>query len=334
MSRPERILELYHLLAGRRLSIAEIARRFEVSPRTAYRDLELLERRHGAAIVAEEGRYRLMESATLRPLNLTHEEAVLLHIALHEGALAVRGAFARRLRSIEAKLAAAMRRPSAGESPLSLATVDRTGPAADAALTALEPAIAERRVCEAVYESLSGGDRRARRLHPLRLFQRADAWYLAAFTPEHDEVRVFRLDRFDQVEVLADRFAPPPGFDLETFLADAWELFRGEQALDVHLRFDPSLAPLILRARHHPGEQVSTGEDGTIDYRVRVTHLDELARWIVGFGGNVVVLGPEALRARVVDLARGVVEANAAEPRRHRGAKEWPGGSKGPRTGD
>ncbi len=334
MSRPERILELYHLLAGRRLSIAEIARRFEVSPRTAYRDLELLEKRHGAAIVAEEGRYRLMASATLRPLNLTHEEAVLLHIALHQGALAGRGAFARRLRSIEVKLAAAMRGWPTMEPLLALAPVDRTGPAAEAALATFESAIRERRVCEGVYASLSGGDRRSRRLHPLCLFERADAWYLAAFAPEHEEVRLFRLDRFDQVQALDARFAPPPGFDLDAFLAGAWELFRGEQEIDVHLRFAPSLAPLILRARHHPQEQATTAEDGTIDYHVRVTHLDELARWVVGFGGNVVVLGPEALRARVVDLARGVVEANAAERRRHRGAKEWPGGSKGPRTGD
>ncbi len=310
MPRPERIFELCQLLAGRGITIGEIARRFGVSPRTAYRDLALLEQRHGAPVLLEDGRYRLMETATMRPVALTGEEARLLRLALENAALRSRRPFAARLRAIEAKLAAAMRNGDPVDPPLALVPLDRTGPSADAVLPALERAIAERRVCEADYESLSGGAKHRRRLHPLKIFQRANSWYLAAFSPEHGDVRTFRLDRFDAVRPTDERFTPPAEFDLDRFLADAWEIFRGDGELAAHLRFDPSLAPLFFRARHHEGERVERAPDGTIDYHVKVSHADELARWIVGFGGLATVVAPVELRDRVRGIAIGSAECN------------------------
>jgi predicted DNA-binding transcriptional regulator YafY len=315
MPRPERIFELYQLLAGRRpISVREIAERFEVSVRTAYRDLQLLEARHGAPIEFEDGGYRLMATATVRPVHLTRDEAALLRAALENTALRGRSALARRLRAIESKLAAAMRDgPTAGP-PLALVPRDRTGPGADRVFEALESAVTGHRVCEASYEGLGGRGRRLRRLHPLRLFQRGDAWYLAAFAPEHGEVRTFRIDRFGEVRLLDETFVPPAGFDLEAYLAGAWEVFRGDTEIEAHVLFDASLAPLFLNARHHPNENVGLAKDGRVDYRVRVSHLDELARWIVGFGGMARVVSPKVLRAKVAEI--GTASANAQDGRR------------------
>lgn len=38
--------------------------------------------------------------------------------------------------------------------------------------------------------------------------------------------------------------------------------------------------------------------------------LDEIARWVAGFGGGAEVLAPEALRDRVVNLARRLLAAH------------------------
>ena len=43
---------------------------------------------------------------------------------------------------------------------------------------------------------------------------------------------------------------------------------------------------------------------------------DEIARWILGFGGAVRVVAPPELRRRVLALARAALESNGAEPQR------------------
>ena len=80
MSRSDRLLDLVQLLGGRRSrSLKEIVRHFEVSERTAYRDLAALERRR-IPLTRDEHGYRLVEGATLRPLRLTGEERALLRL--------------------------------------------------------------------------------------------------------------------------------------------------------------------------------------------------------------------------------------------------------------
>ena len=107
MSRPARLIEMVHLLSGRRArTIEEIADRFEISERTAYRDLADLAAQH-IPIYKDEHGYRLLETATLRPLNLTSEEHALLKIALYNPALRQQPALLRRLEALEAKLDAA-----------------------------------------------------------------------------------------------------------------------------------------------------------------------------------------------------------------------------------
>jgi predicted DNA-binding transcriptional regulator YafY len=307
LARPERIAELVQLLAGRRpIPIREIAERYGISVRTAYRDLERLGDRW--PITSEDGGYRILETARLLPLQLTAEERAVLELALDNPSIRRRRKLALPLRSLEAKLHRAQHAPQAVAPALTLSSIDRTGAAADGVLAALERAISERRVCDAIYVSLSNGESRRRRLRPLRLFLRSGAWYLAAFAPEHDEVRTFRLDRFDDVRLREERFTPHL-FDLDDYLADTWEIFRGDGEFEVHLRFDAELGPLLLRGRQHDKESVESCADG-IHYRVEVTHLDELARWIVGFGGEAVVVGPEELSRKVVEIAKGAVSAN------------------------
>ena len=120
---------------------------------------------------------------------------------------------------------------------------------------------------------------------------------------ENSEPRTFRLDRIGGVRGLDRTYKIPADFDLESHLQDSWKLIKGEGSYDVVLHFDASLAPLILNARHHSGESTKKLPDGTIEYRVQLSSLEEISRWIVGFGGKCRVVGPEELRELVVKIA-------------------------------
>ena len=318
MSRSDRLLELVHLLGGHRpRSMKEMVRHFEVSERTLFRDLAALERRR-IPLTRDEHGYRLVEGATLRPLRLTGEERAVLRLALGNAALARQPHLARRLALLEAKLDTVASAAEETPEALALATLDRSGEIPDEVFTGLERAAVDGAAVEIHYASLSGGTRRWRGLDPYRLFHRAEAWYVAGRCHLHDEPRTFRLDRIAGLRPLPARFTEPPDFDLDRYLEHTWSVTRGRDLHEAVVHFDPALAPLLEHARHHAGERVTRAADGTIEYRVEVSHLDELARWIVGFGGRARVVAPEELRARVVAVAEGAGRANGGRTPVHR----------------
>jgi predicted DNA-binding transcriptional regulator YafY len=314
MSRSGRLLELAYLLNGRKaLSVREIAERLQTSVRTVYRDLAELEA-HKIPLETGTGRWRLAEGAVLPPVTLSSAERALLRLALSNRALRRQPGLRRALDSIRAKLAGPLDPGASREPVLELATVDRTGTVPEPLFDALRCGAAERRTCEVSYDSLSGRGRSRRRLDPYRIFLRGQAWYVAAFCHERRDVRIFRLDRFDEVELLDERFEPHPGFDLDAYLADAWEIFRGEAMHEVAAVFDPALRALIARGQHHPSERVTILPDGSCEYRAKVRNLDEIARWFVTFGGGVEILEPPELVETVCYLALGVLAAHDLLP--------------------
>lgn len=310
MSRSERLFDLVNFLNGRRSrSLREIVDRFEISERTVYRDLAALDRRN-IPLYRDEHGYRLLENATLRPLNLTAEERAILRLALDNPAVRTRPHLARRLQTLRSKLDSVTR--AAAESPraLALAGPERTGPVPDRVVETLERAVAGRQRLEILYASLSGGTCRWRALDPYALFHREAAWYLVGHCHVNGEPRTFRLDRVEDARLVEGSFTRPADFDLERYLERAWSVVRGREDHRVVLRFPEELGPLVENARHHPEEDVgpAADEEGWIEYRVRLSALDEIARWIVGFGGQVRIVEPEELRRRVHDLAEGVLE--------------------------
>lgn len=307
MNRSGRLFDLVHLLSGRRTrTIDEIAQRFDVSVRTAYRDLALLESQRIPVVLDDTG-YRLMETATLRPLNLTAEEHALLKLALSNPSLRRRSALRATLESLEAKLDAAARKVEESPRALHLAGRDRSGESTDRFLADLERAAAGLETVEMRYRSLSGSPSDPRRLDPYIVFEREGAWYLIGHCHRHGEQRMFRLDRIQEMKPLGAHFTRPQDFSLDAYLDKSWSLITGRKRFDIELEFAASLAPLFLASQHHPGEKVAQRKNGTILYRVELDSLEEIARWLMGFGGTARVIAPDDLRALLESMASEIV---------------------------
>ena len=313
MKRSERLLELIDLLGGHsRVTLQEIVRRFDVSERTVYRDLADVGRQI-APVVREEGGYRLIEGARIRPLALTAEERRLLTAALALPPLRDQPALSSRLARLAEKLRAAAGPGPDGPPSLAVDASDRTGRLAPDLLRTVEEGIDDSRTLRLTYHSLSAGETRDRRADPYAVVHRGGAWYLVAHCHDNAAPRTFRLDRVRKARLTDAPFRRPPTFRLDDYLANAWEIYRGDRLHEVTLRFAPDVAPIVLDGHHHASEQVEELDDGSAIYRVTLSHLEEIARWVLGFGGKVVVIEPEELRGRVVEMARGVVASVETE---------------------
>ncbi len=245
MTRIERAFGILLLLSDRRsVTAPELARRFEVSVRTIYRDVEMLSAT-GVPVYAERGAgggYRLLEGYFLPPVTFTRGETVaaLVGLALARGLRVP--PFAGELETAQRKLVAAL---PARLRPLlldghRLIGVER--PAADAFHPEPEgPDGDAARLAEArAVELFLGGVLDATRVRftyrspyrpaaeaieaePLGLLWDRDRWYLIGnrLGPDRPRRRFWRADRVAAIEASTFRVDQQP-FDVRPHLGRRW----------------------------------------------------------------------------------------------------------------
>lgn len=306
MSRTSRLIEMLQLLSSsREVSVETMAERFGVTERTVFRDVAELQTLPVPLVRGKHG-YRLMDGAILRPLNLNAKERAVLQLALANPALR-RGCVApQTLERVIDKLHAVSALVEEGREAV-LSGPERTGEVPGAVSAALDQATRERRTVEIRYTSITTPGNRERRLDPYGLFHRQGVWYCAGHCHENEEMRTFRLDRITEA-LLTENTFEPADVDLEAFFADSWNVFQGTERHQIQLHVNTDLAPLFRRGSLHEGGEVRELDNGAIEYHVILSHLEEIARFVVGHGGRVRVLAPEALRARVREIAEGALE--------------------------
>ena len=311
MKRSVRLYLLVQLLGGGRAwRPEEIAARFGISVRTAYRDIADLSGEHSIPVTNDDdGRYRLVEGATMRLLPLTATERAILTLALDNPALRTAPDVVSAIDRIGDKLSAATREMEEAPSGLTLTGPERSGHIKDGISLLLNDAVRDQTPVSLHYRSLWSGSTRRRGVDPYSVFHRENAWYLVGHCHERKELRAFRLDRIADAELLDGAFAAPD-FDLAEFLKHSWGIYHGRSVYEVVIHFDAALAALLEESTHHPDQRVVRLGNGDLEYRVSLSHLEEVARWIVGFAGAARAVEPPALVDLVTDMAARAHDAH------------------------
>jgi len=178
-------------------------------------------------------------------------------------------------------------------------------------------------VVEVVYEALLQ-ERRFRALYrkrgesvpservvnPLGLVVQEKLTYLVATLWDYDDPLLLALHRFETVELLDERCKIPEGFDLQEYVEEGNLQFpEGEIPLMLEILIDAEAGAHLLETALSEGQTVTEQKDGRLRVRATVADTAQLRWWLLGFGNNVEVLKPKALREEFANIAR---EMNAA----------------------
>jgi len=118
-------------------------------------------------------------------------------------------------------------------------------------------------------------------------------------------VRTFKLERIQRIELTAQSYAIPADFNPHELLADAWGIWTTEaEPAEVVLRFHPRVARRVQETQWHRSEAVDEQPDGSVIWRAQVAEPQEMLPWVRGWGADVEVVAPEALRERMAGEAR------------------------------
>ncbi len=166
----------------------------------------------------------------------------------------------------------------------------------DAIMVALE----DRKAVHIAYQSLRATEPATRDIYPYGFIYHRGSLYLAAFAPEHDRVKTYKVDRVESVEVSNRRFERPADFDLDRFLSGSFGVFEGEgDLLTVCVRFAPCVSRYVREAHWHSSQELTPQTDGSLLARFHLNSLEEFRAWILGFGSNALVLQPTSLRTEI-----------------------------------
>jgi len=310
----ERLLLALPLLAeDTELSLAELADKVGTTVNTLLSDLQALTtRQQDVAGFVESVELYLGPSSVgartshfRRPMRLTRAELAALDLGLgmllHE-------------RPLEERAAVIMARRKLREATVSPpATVAQgvTGRAPEAPLPALDAeavpdvllqqfgrlmqAQEERRAVRLMYQRADAETSEARVVHPWVIVRVQQYTYVVAWCTTVTAVRVFRLDRIQQVELDGAVFEVPLDFDLDLVLRDG-RIFSGERPDDeLVVRYAPPVARWVAER-----EGVPLDADGSVTVSWPLADEDWAVRHVLQYGVDVTVLEPARIRHAVV----------------------------------
>lgn len=316
MNRTDRLLAIVWLLRSRgRLSAAELARIFEVSERSIYRDVQALSE-GGVPIVAlpgPAGGYSLMEGFSLTPIAFSDNEVAALYLGTHLAAAFGLGPYAVAAQAALDKIAHVL--PPAQEELLRrlaervrpVAAAPTTGQAADDLFQTVSQAIITQVSLHLRYSSAQG-DLTERTVDPYGLLFQAGAWYMVGACRLRGDLRMFRLDRIQAVSVCEQRFERPGNFELGQFVFSPLPPGSEDQS-PVTVRLRGPVSHLTWYREHQLLRRCRPQLAGTELTLQLPPALDrDLIRIVLGDAGVVEVLEPESLRRQVQAAAAAAVE--------------------------
>lgn len=293
----------------RGLTASQLASRCGVSRRTAQRDL--LDLQVSGVPIADDGarppRYRIIAGYYLPPLHLDLDDALALYLAAR---LLARYADSYDPHIVEAlaKLAAIL--PEAISRHIH-ATIDSLYRREHderfvRVLGVLAIGWATGRKVRIRYRAWESDNFHEYMLSPYFIEPAAsgNATHVIGYASYFEALRTFKVERIEGAELSEEPYEMPPDFDGPALLSSAWGIWFGEELEDVVLRFCAAATRRVKETRWHPSQRLEDLGDGGCILGLRLAHPEEMVSWIRGWGPQVEVLAPAALREQVAREAR------------------------------
>jgi predicted DNA-binding transcriptional regulator YafY len=76
-------------------------------------------------------------------------------------------------------------------------------------------------------------------------------------------------------------------------------VLHNEQTTEVRVRFASRVAKAAVAARIVADRAIDRRDDGSVEITYHVADVDELSRWVLGWGAQAEIVAPSAVRDRV-----------------------------------
>ena len=292
-----RLFEIVYLLLERRsVTARELAERFEVSPRTIYRDVDALAQA-GIPVYADRGQgggIRLMEQFVLNKSLLSVKERREL-LASVQGMQAVRE---EEVQPLLEKLSSLFGAEREDWIEVDFAPWTSSGELGKY-FQLLKEAILNRQVVCFSY-SAANGSTVERTAEPHRLFFRGYDWYLLAWCRIRSDFRYFKLTRMRGLATLPEHFEKRNIPERES----AYE--QPDSQIELTVRASPRMAYRVYD--EFPPDFWEKEENGSFLIRFAMPQNEWLYSYLLGYGPELEVIAPPQVREELLERAEKILK--------------------------
>lgn len=290
-------------------TINELVRETEVSEKTVRRDLQVLQTEFQICEVTHDGVKRWQMRPLGKQLGFQLTELMAMHLAQQFLEPLAGTPFWEGSRSVFQKVKGALGESGARylqqmSSGLTSTLVgaghyEDRGELIDRLLMSME----DRSIVTVEYRSSQQPEAEGRRIHPLGMVHHRGSLYVIGWCTRHAEIRNFKVDRMESVDVHSEQFSPPADFDLSGWLNKCFGVWRSgsEDVQTIRIQFTPESARYVQESSWHESQHLDPQADGSLIATFRLPDIQEIKRWIMSFGPSAKVLEPAEL---LIDIRR------------------------------
>jgi len=162
------------------------------------------------------------------------------------------------------------------------------------------------------------GSESVRHVNPCHIVNLQGNWYLLATASlEDNSLRQYALSHITNAKALQHNAELPDGFDIKKILGNTFGQFIGDpdNVEEIHVRFKARVAPLVLSRHFSALEKKTVQKNGDIDLRFPASPAGpwphyHIRSWVLSWGADVEVIGPDSLRTAVRDEIEKMTQQN------------------------
>ena len=318
MNRIDRLQAILISLQSKRIIKAEeLAKKFEVSIRTIYRDIRALEE-GGVPIGAEAGiGYYLIDGYHLPPIMFTNKEAKALLIGGNLLEKQTDAEVSRSFNDALTKVRAVLDLEKKDDledlekhilvNPFSAQNETVIN---DPNIQVIESALTSRRLLHFEYFANYKGEFSSRSAEAIGLCYYGNQWHLIAYCLLRKDYRDFRLDRISKIKILPDRYQRHVHPSLQEYVD---KLIEDTELTTVEIKMKITASRHIQDVKFQMGLIEENKEGEWVRLRFATPSITYFARWLMMFGNSVQILSPEILKEKATELAIEISGHHLAE---------------------
>lgn len=150
------------------------------------------------------------------------------------------------------------------------------------------------------YHSPYTNETTQRKIAPLHLLNYMGNWHLISYCVKQKGIRMFTLSRIKECSVLDDELGTEiKAANIKKYMRKNFGLFAGKTNYTVKVKFLNESARVVQEQIWHKSQKLRVLKDGSVILEIPVADLKEIKREILSFGSNAEVLEPLELRKEI-----------------------------------
>ncbi len=296
------------LQTKKRVTLAEIEDRFGLTRRTIFRDIRSIID-SGVPIGGDAGSgYFIVEGYHLPPVVFNKEEAAALLLSSKLIEKNVDSQTQQEVQAAMEKVKAVLRYSDKDflddlEKRVTILgnPAHETSGFPDSHLQVIQQALVSKQVIQMDYFANYSGNTTHREVAPLGLVYYSQRWHMIGYCYLRQAIRDFRSDRMSGVTITATTFNPD---DHPDYLDFTHGMIGGTDALKANILFTKKVTRYIVDQKYYYGFVQEKITDDGVEMEFLTPNYEYLARWLLMFGNDATVIGPNELQGRIAALAK------------------------------